>query len=619
MSFENVVLQYPHPCIAGIFVEDNTTYQETFLTPEEPVTLLQCGAFASGRDNQLMYCADYEEFVNEFGKPDYSLYGQAGYNVTAALKTGHAAAYVMRVMPEDATFANLVVMANYGVGEVTDEETGESSKVMNITYSFQTIENATTVEELDAAVESLKQYDPSDDGSYSNPLFYVYQTGRGSYGNATRVRFADVTAYDDPDTTNHTYRLDVLQMSNKLVRQEYAFGCFNPALFDAVSKESLYLADLINDVENGMAKINIGIVDSTMNKMVDMYNNTFDTNETASTLDVLFGCNMDGTINHNLSIVNELSNTDGVSLNSGSDGSFEANAEGRDEAIAACLMKAYSTDKETCYDKRIMSRYATPVDFALDANFPADVKKQRVALALKRQWDCMTYIDSGLLSTVEEIINWLTEMQDYAGNNVIRELHHFKIRDTEYTGKTIPVTTTYFLASRIPKHFKTRGLNTPMVLEDARVTDAVKGSFLPVIDPDEDDIKAQIYTLRGNYYETVKYGVYQRGCCITSQKETSDRLDEFNEYILQLAVRKAVEIMRSKIYKFGEADDRANYKTLANASLQHLLGPLVRSVTVDFTMSKTDERRNILRIVLRIVYKTVVKRGIVEVYLDPRA
>ena len=619
MSFENVVLQYPHPCIAGIFVEDNTTYQETFLTPEEPVVLLQCGTFASGRDNQPLRCSNYEEFVNEFSEPNFALYGQAGYNVAAALKTGYAAAYVMRVMPEDATYANLVVMVNYGVSEVTDEESGEKTRVMNIKYSFQTIENATTVEELDAAVEALRQYDPNEDGSYTNPLFYVYQTGRGSYGNATRVRFADVTAYDDPDTTNRTYRLDVLQMSNKLTRLEYAFGCFNPSLFDVVSQESLYLADLINDVENGMTKINIGIVNSTMNKLVDMYNDTFDTTETTSTLDVVFGRNMDGTTNNNLNVVNDLINTDGVSLNSGNDGSFDVNNEGRDEAIKECLLKAYSTDKASCYDKRIMSRYAMPVDFALDANFPADVKKQMVALALKREWDCMTYIDSGLLSTVEETINWLTEMQDYNGNNVVRELHHYKIRDIDYTGKTIPVTTTYHLASRIPKHFKTRGLNTPMVLEDARVLDAVKGSFLPVIDPDEDDIKAQIYTLRGNYYETVKYGVYQRGCCITTQKETSDRLDEFNEYILQLAVRKATEIMRSKIYKFGEADDRANYKTLANASLQHLLGPLVRSVSVDFTMSKTDERRNILRIVLRIVYKTVVKRGIVEIYLDPRA
>ena len=611
MSFENVVLQYAHPCIAGIYVEDNTTYQETFLSAEEPVKLLQCGTFASGRDNQLLYCETYDQFINEFGKPNYNLYGQAGYNIANALKTGYAAAYVMRVMPDDATFANVVVMATYGIG---DNEAGDGS-VMNITYSFKTVPNATTVDEMAAAVDALRQYDPDDNGNYTNPLFYVYQTGRGQYGNATRIRMGDVTAYDDEDNTNRTYRFDVLQMGTALTRLEYAFGCFNPDLFDTTSSESLYLSDLINDTENGLQKVRIGIVDSTFNEMIKMYNETFMTEETNSTLDIMFGRNMDGTTNEKLAIINDLTNTDGVSLNSGFDGALDVTNASRDEVISECLIKAYNGT----YDKHINSRYSTPADFMLDANFDNDVKKTMVALALRREWDAMCYLDAGLISTVEETINWLTEMKDYNGNNVIKELHNYKIRDTEYTGKTIPVTTTYFIAGKLPHHFKTRGLNTPMVMEDARITNAVRGSFCPVIDPDEDDIKAEIYKLRGNYYETVKYGVYQRGCCITTQQATSDRLDEFNEYILQLAVKKAVEIMREKIYKFGEPDDRARYKALANQALQYLLGPLVRSITVDFKMSQTDERRNIMRIVLRIVYRTVVKRGIVEIYLDPRA
>lgn len=611
MSFENVVLQYAHPCIAGIFVEDNTVYYETFLAAEEPVKLLQCGTFASGRDNQLLYCETYDEFINEFGNPNYNLYGQAGYNIVNALKTGYAAAYVMRVMPDDATFANVVVMATYGVGDTEDG----SGSVMNITYSFKTVENAATEFDLASSIDALKTYDPDELGNYTNPLFYVYQTGRGDYGNATRIRMADVTPYDDEDITNRTYRFDVLQMSNTLKRLEYAFGGFNPELFDVVNGESLYLPDLVNDTENGLTKVCMKVVDSTVNAMVDMYNNTFSTAETNSTLDIMTGCNMDGTTNANLNIVNDLLNTEGISLNSGSDGSLNITNISRDETITDCLIKAYNGT----YDKRIKSRYSTPSDFMLDANFDVDVKKTMIALALTRQWDAMCYIDAGLLSTVEETLNWLTSMADYSGNNVIKELHNYKIRDTDFTGKTIPVTTTYFIAGKLPHHFKTRGLNVPMVLEDARITNAVRGSFQPSIDPDEDDIKNQIYKLRGNYYENVKYGVYQRGCCITTQKVTSDRLDEFNEYILQLAVREAVGIMRAKIYKFAEADDRARYKDLANARLQYLLGPLVRSITVDFKMSATDERRNILRIVLRIIYKTVVKRGIVEIYLDPRA
>ena len=175
------------------------------------------------------------------------------------------------------------------------------------------------------------------------------------------------------------------------------------------------------------------------------------------------------------------------------------------------------------------------------------------------------------------------------------------------------------MAGLIPRHIKTKGLNEPMAMENAMVTEAVKGSFLPVIDPDDNAIKKEIYNLRGNYYETVRYNVYQRGVAITSQRELSDRLDEFNEYILHLAVAKATSILRSKIYKLGEEEDRAAYTETANKELQYILGPMVRSLTVEFKMSAEDERKSILRLALRIVYKTIIKRGIVEIYLDPRA
>ena len=123
MSFENVVLLYEHPHIA-VYVEDNTGYAETFLAEEEPVRLLQAGLFGQGRDNKLVYCDSLDQFKNEFGTPNFKLYGQAGYNVARALGTGYAGAYVLRVMPEDATFANVIVTVRYKV--VTDDDGNKS-------------------------------------------------------------------------------------------------------------------------------------------------------------------------------------------------------------------------------------------------------------------------------------------------------------------------------------------------------------------------------------------------------------------------------------------------------------------------------------------------------------
>lgn len=622
MSFENVVLTYPHPHVV-VYVEDNTVYTESFLAEEEPVKMIQCGAFASGRDNELLYCATYDEFISEYGEPNFRLYGQAGYNVARALKTGYAGAYVMRVMPEDAAYSNLVVMAKYKVIDVEGAgEDGESVKMLSLTFIGKTVENATTVEELEAAIDGMYTYDPDDDGSYTKPLFYVRQSGRGKYGNATRIKFSDATAYDDPETKYHSYRMDVLQMADTLTRQEFAYGSFNPDLFDTQSKESLYLEDLVNDIEEGLQKVRINIYDNVVEDILNMYNTEVapDAPLTMSTVDILFGRNMDGTTNPLIVFETaadsiDLEATEGVSLSSGNDGSFDITKPDRDERIKECLVKAYNGE----YDKSIKSRFSTPADFMLDANFEADVKRAMARLALTREYDAMCYLDTGMLITTADILAWAEEFSDIFGYNIVKEGHCYKVRDVDYTGKTIPVTTTYNLAKLIPTHFKTKGLGEPMVMENARITDAVKGSFLPVIDPDENSIKKEFYNARINYYETVRYGVYQRGVAITTQRETSDRLDEFNEYILHLAIKTAYDIMYSKLYKLAEEDDRSAYKKEADRVLQFTLGPLVRSVTVNFTMSADDERKNILRLVLRIVFLTIVKRGIVEVYLDPRA
>ena len=618
MSFENVVLQYAHPHVA-VYLEDNTSYTETFLTEEEPVKMIQCGMFAEGRDNKVIYCHNYESFIEEFGNPNYKLYGQACYNAAHALEGGYAGVYVLRVMPEDATFANVVILAKY---KVISDDTGLK---LSLNFVAQTLTNITTKEELRTQLALMKTDETDDNGYYTKPLFCIYQSGRGAYGNNTRFRIADITQYDDDDTTYREYRLDILKMEETLVRKEYAFGSFDPDLYDVESKESLYIEDLVNDEEEGLGKVRIDVCEDVIEEIRTIYNEQVLATygllaEDAKVFDFIYGRTMTGATNQYITFettadtVTFTEETEGVSLANGSDGSFDIDNELRDAVYEELLIKAYNGT----IDKSIKSRFSTPCDFMLDAAFPDTVKRAMVGLATYRQYDAMTYLDAGLVDTIDETIEWLDDMKKVWNYNVLKELHNYQIRDRQYTGKTIPVTTTYFLAELIPYHLKTVGFGIPMATTAARVVDAVKGSFKPVIDPDDNDIKKILYNYRGNYYETVRYNVYQRGTANTTQPTTSDRMDEFNEYIIHQAVTTATDIMYGHMYNFAEIDDRARYQEGTNEILQALLGKYVRSCTVEYEMSKTDEKRNILRLKLRIVFKTVVKRGIVEIYLDPR-
>ena len=77
-------------------------------------------------------------------------------------------------------------------------------------------------------------------------------------------------------------------------------------------------------------------------------------------------------------------------------------------------------------------------------------------------------------------------------------------------------------------------------------------------------------------------------------------------------------ILNSNLYKFGEADDRKKYQKEAEDIILSSLSSVLRSVSVEFVMTQNDERKSIMRLRLRLVFKTIIKRGIIEVYLDPR-
>ena len=621
MSFENIVMTYPHPHVL-IAVQDNTFYNETFLEEEAPVRGIQVGAFAEGRDNRVLYFTNKNQFIEEFGKPNYKLYGQAGYNVARALGTGYAGMYVMRVLPDDAHYANVVIVAKYKVEQPGEGYAGTTK--LKIKYEAKKIEGATSLEDLKLKFEELKS-DLADDedpqGYTSRPLFLHYSAGRGDYGNKFRMKFIDATNYDDPENSMKTYRLDVLKMERSLVRKESIYGGLNYDGFNPVTGNSLYLEDIIMDTQNGSNKIGIIIDEGTVTDMLKQYNSFAETKLSIDEFDPIFGRTMEGTLDDKIEIESgpdciNLGAIDGYSLSGGANGESIADTQpDAKQTIDQCIIRALDGE----YDRSIKSRFATPADFMLDADYSEDVKKALARLALHREWDCKLYLDCGLISTASDAISWLEEMKSVAGPNIIKELHHYKIRDVEFTGKTIPVTITYYLAERIPVHFKTLGIGEPMVRENAIVTEAVPGSFLPVIDPIDDSIKKQIYLLRGNCYEAIKYNTYQRTTAITSQIETSDRSDEFNDYILQLAVRTAEDILNKKLYKLAEEEDRIRYQTEAERLVKYILGGFIRSVKVEFVMSAEDELRQILRLRIRIVFKTVVKRGIVEVYIDPRA
>ena len=641
---------YAHPYIS-IQIFDNTEFTEEEVKEErKEFNGMQVGFFAGGRDNQLLYMPNRYSYLREYGNPNYKKLGQAAYNVDNALSTDGCGMYVMNLRPDTATYANVVIMVKFKVVEsegtqsldTTDNEVtlgDEKEKTKKLVYSFygKSIENATTEEALSTAAIELMSTDPDDQGYYNMPLAIFYSMGRGEYGNNIHLVFSNVTEYatntdfyDEVQPTYHTYSLTVAQATDDgLVEREIIYGNFDEEGFDAsfVYGPSTFFADSINDVERGSERIHTEIFSATIESICALYNTTFkpEIPMTSTNLDILTGYGLNGKLDENLQLDTNAENylnlfsLDGFSLSGGNDGWDGKSAEEIATTKEDLLIKAYSGE----IDPMILSRFSSPCNFNLDANYSSKVKKQMAALANRRKYDLMTYLDLNLTSTTSGMIQMLTNLKNVYGFNIIKEGHNYRWRDVEYTGKICNMTITHWLAKALATHMSTddRGLFVPMARDTAILrssTDYIPGSFKPVIDPDANDIKNTIYRLRGNCYETLTYSSVQRSTAITSCQTNSDRLLEMNEYILQRAVKTAYDTLASRIYKLGEASDRAHYEEDATDIINAQIGDYVRSVSVSLEMTPADEKKSLLRIKLRIVFKTVIQNGAIEIYLDPR-
>ena len=549
------------------------------------------------------------------------------------------------------TFVDAATTVDDTTATVEDEKTR-----LEISYYAVSLENVTTESDLKIKYAALFSDNLDEEGYYNMLFMLLYSLGRGEYGNNIRVKFTDGMDYGGDGVDYRRYCMTVMELTKDgLKTRENIRGSITETAWDTSSSAdglSAYIEDLTNDIELGSQKINVDLCEQTIEKMVELYNTEVADGVdipklSATEIDPIFGFDMVGEVNDNIlrsaytgtagEAVN-LEAIDGFALLNGSDGDMTRKARMTadeqavyDAAYEKALIRAFepvtSVDENgrsvvsPIHDKLLKSKYSTPADFMFDANFPDTVKVAMVNFAKERQYDCMTYLDSGMCTTVTECISWLRSMKDVYGYNVIKELHCYKWRDSRFTRKIVPMTITHWLSGALPYHLSTYGIGTPFARKYAQLksgTDYIAGSFLPVIDPDDNDTKKSIYNYRANCYEALDRKTVQRSSAITTCQELSDRMEEFNEYILHAAVKIAYQIMNSNLYKMIDEESILAYAEHAEKEISYVLAGLVENVKIEMRSDDADRKKSILRLILHIEFKTVAKYGAIEIYLDPR-
>lgn len=678
------------------YINDNSIFEDaTAADTDEGIRLLSVFASPKGRDKVALTFNNPASFIEEFGTPNFALYGQPMYNAYAALQSGNAIVHCMRVMPDDATYSNLVIIA-----EVTQNDDAQkievkftSKAIPDITDgdTFAMVAQGLTVDELpplpdvtppnpgenlDGTEEDLEDAGTTDtpaaDRVLKFPIIAVRAKGRGAYGNTLRIRFTSDTL-SDQDNQYKNYIAEVLDSDTGLSKKESMSGSLYQ---DAViSKQSIFFDDVVNDPTNGSAKLEITILSDNLEAIHNLYKGQIQPNEDIeplTTFDFLNGYTKEGkAIDHYEVVAGSISldRADGLVLATGNDGSFSgviptpentvadlvelyalsadttevgsiAYVTGTDEyyelmdatqigsadgwmlknydrqaAIDAEYIKAFGgTDG---YDKAIRSKRRTPAELILDANYSEPVKRAMVECALKR-YDARCVLDCGILSTATQVIHFLDEIANIDDFIISKETQNYIIRDP-FNGKRINVTSTYYIAENLPTHIMTFGSQTPFVGQGyALLSGHVRNSIKPMIDADDLETKEEIYTRRANYFECIAEDTFVRGAQGTSQTVWSDLSEENNVTVLLEMKRMLEDFVSSKLYNFAEAEDRKSFTDSADRMFMDYKSTKVRDYNVYFDMNAFEEERSILHCYLSVTFRTLAKRGIIEIDINKR-
>ena len=614
----NIILEYNHPYIKTI-IKDNSAPIVQLPEVDDGVRFMNVFMSSKGRDGEFLKFKTTEDFIAEYGTPNYELHGQPIYNAYAELKSRVATAYCMRVMPSDALISNLIVVTKYKV-----DKSDVDNPQLILKHEFVTFPALNNKDDFDYIVDDYDFDDYDEDGFKAIPLMGFYSLGRGKYGNNFRIRMSNIFT-KKYNVTYKTYRLEVLEMDKTLNIVE----TFTASLYeDAVSEnQSFFYEDIVNDEETGSKKINMYVNPIAVEKLYELYKEEIDPSYTDSIgqFDVLFGYKPNKTQIPGLVIDTDGENfiaidrLEGVALENGTDGSLAldknvtvSNEISREEIIDQMYMDAFNGVTNPI----INSKRRMPVRFILDAAYSNNVKRAMASLALRR-YDAFCHLDTKYLPTVTEIKYWGEEFYNVEDKIISKNAQYWKIRDP-FNGKRINVTHTYMLASLLPNHIYDIGDHRPLVGEEfGKLTGALKNSLLPIIDGDDLDLKDELYDLRINYIEAIDESTFVRATQQTSQHEETDCSEEHNVYMLMNMKRIVERKVQSMIYDFAEAADRTRFDEDVDHALR-FYKEKVRGFKIRFAMSYNEEQQSILHCYLDVVFKTIAKRGVIEINIQNR-
>lgn len=593
-------------------------------SPTIPVTEqaqpLFLAAASADKGPEEMRVVSAENFFKLYGedKNYYIKHGQPLLQVANLVNNG-AKVLFKRVVAEDATLANLTVVGKaiadsvqktdsegnlLYIDPITGQETTEvgegNEPVMEtsckIKYEIVHTENVKNLQTIITEVENTYEEEEN-----SFPLFTIVDNGRGLSNKKIRIS-------PDYNTSKYAtymkYNFEIIE-NNKVI--ETIPFCLDPDIVEANVNRSLQ--NVLKMYSNQLkCKLYEDQVLDFIAKVAEISGNDV---SYCRNNDILFAKERKNVNMKNIKIdlsedLSNLSYVYGIALKEGSNGNFGEAPFGTTEYTEQ-LVKFFSGE----FDDGIYDLDNYKIDLLVDANYPAEVKREIEKLVIFRE-DLYYFRDLGIgLRTLDDIL--AADADSVKNKFCASYLLSYDVIDP-FTRKQIPVTVGYTLSRLLVNHFL-NGRTRPVAgeLYNMVLTDAIEGTvnFIPKVTPAFNQ-KETLIEARINYATYIDNKLVLE-TLMTSQEEPTQLSYIHNV----LAVQEIIKAIRTRCpktrYSFLDGEDLITYKDDVNLVLRKYVSNF-RSLKLVYLQDPTMVANNIFYAAIEVTFRNFVQAEHFKIY-----
>ena len=253
----------------------------TFVTDDEVAATVDTSvkevlAFISGKgiDNTWIKKSSRESAVKTFGESNFKLYGQPLMQALSVVDHDDTSVWMMRVMPENATYSNSVVSAYYKADAAGGANPMDRKFRIKLTAkSFENIKTAADLAEQAAKPDGEIKPNASayvdDEGYTQAEIMTVRASGRGVYGDNYYLRIQKESSYEK-EFGIKLYKFEIDNNESGYTNEaNYVGATVTSAKY--FTEGITLINDVLDDVEKGIAPVDIRVNEDNVEVVYDAY------------------------------------------------------------------------------------------------------------------------------------------------------------------------------------------------------------------------------------------------------------------------------------------------------------------------------------------------------------